>query len=282
MAIGGAENGHCEVQHMRGTSMATPTVAGNAVLIKQYFQDGWFPSGTLNPADSFIPSGALLKAMLLQSGVNMDYVTYDNDNGLYQQSTGGYPSNIQGFGRIRLSNVLNFGPSSTNPISLFVRGAADSTSPYYASLETESQVDTYIFLTSSSSPQPSIRVTLAFTDEIGAIGSSVTLVNNLIINVTEEGGAGGSSKAYAPYLEEDLGLNNVVMVDIPNPRSNTNYTVTVSARALNSAQPYALGMSPLPSLCLPLYPQGPSSPYSLLGSHHWRDHCSEMECYLLL
>jgi hypothetical protein len=245
-AIGGAENGHCEVQHMRGTSMATPTVAGNAVLIKQYFQDGWYPSGSRNPVDSFVPSGALLKAMLIQSGVSMDYVTYDNDNGLYQQSTGGYPSNIQGFGKVRLSNILNFGPSSASPITLFVRGAAETSSPYYASIDTASQVDTYLFLTSSASTQPQIRVTLAFTDEIGAVGSSVTLVNNLVINVTE----GGTSRTYAPYLEEDLGLNNVVMVDIPTPLSNTNYTVTVTARVLNSAQPYALGTSSSP-LSLP-------------------------------
>lgn len=222
--------------------MATPTVAGNAVLIKQYFQDGWFPSGSPNPADSFIPSGALLKAMLIQSGVNMDFVTYDNNNGLYQQPTGGYPSNIQGYGKVRLSNILNFGPSSANPITLFVRGAAEMSSPYYASIDTGSQVDTYTFLTSSSSSQPKIRVTLAFTDEIGSVGTSVTLVNNLIINVTE----GSTFKSYAPYMEQDLGLNNVVMVDIPTPLSNTNYTVTVSARALNSAQPYALGSCLLP------------------------------------
>lgn len=237
-AIGGAAEGHCEVQQMKGTSMATPTVAGNAVLIKQYFQDGWYPSGTLKPGDSFVPSGALLKAMLIHSGVKMNYVTYDNTQGVYQQSTGGYPSNIQGYGRIRLDNVLNFGVSSTDPISLFVRGTVNTSSPYYASIDSSLQVDTYKFRTSTSSVQPHIRVTLAYTDHYAAIGSSITLVNALTINVTE----GQTMHSYSPYLAEDIGLNNVLMVDIESPRSNTEYTVQISSVALNSGQPYALGI----------------------------------------
>lgn len=31
----------------QGTSMATPTTAGNAALVRQYFTDGWYPLGTL-------------------------------------------------------------------------------------------------------------------------------------------------------------------------------------------------------------------------------------------
>jgi hypothetical protein len=223
--------------------MATPTVAGNAILIKQYFQDGWYPTGHRTAANSFIPSGALLKAMLIQSGVKMDSVTYDNDNGVYQQSTGGYPSSIQGYGRIRLSNVLNFGTSTSEPISLFVMGASDSSSPYYAALTSSAQVDSYSFQTppsTTATPAP-LRVTLAYTDEYAVVGSAITLINALSINVTTGSMSDGTFKAYAPYLAEDIGLNNVLMVDIPSPRGNTVYTVNVSSVNLNSVQPYALG-----------------------------------------
>lgn len=218
--------------------MATPTMAGNAVLIKQYFQDGWYPSGKPNHAHSFIPSGALLKAMLIQSGVGMDYVTYDNTNGIYQQSTGGYPSTIQGYGKIRLDDVLNFGDSSTDPISLFVRGSANTSSPYYVSIDSTHQMDTYTFRTSTSTIQPRIRITLAYTDQFAAVGSAITLVNALTLNVTE----GVTMKAYHPYLAEDIGLNNVLMVDIQSPRSNTEYKVQIHALVLNSPQSYALGL----------------------------------------
>lgn len=217
--------------------MATPTVAGNALLIKQYFQDGWFPSGKRNSANSFVPSGALLKAMLIQSGTNMDTVTFiDSSGNPYQESTNGYPSNIQGYGKIQLHKVLNFGLSSNNPISLFVRGAADTTSPYYAQISTTSEIDTYTFHTSSSSIQPNIRITLTYTDDLATVGASITLINDLYLTITE----GGTSKTYTAYLPNDVDINNVEMVDIPTPLASTTYTVTVRARVLSSVQSYAL------------------------------------------
>lgn len=41
------------------------TCAGAAVLVRQYFADGWYPSGTPTADDGFAPSAALLKAMLV-------------------------------------------------------------------------------------------------------------------------------------------------------------------------------------------------------------------------
>ena len=58
----------CDLSDKQGTSMATPVVAGVTALIRQYFVEGWYPNGMKNAADAFVPMGALLKAVLVNSG----------------------------------------------------------------------------------------------------------------------------------------------------------------------------------------------------------------------
>ncbi|MFQ6062116.1 MAG: S8 family serine peptidase [Methanosarcinales archaeon] len=93
---------NCGYVSMSGTSMATPTTAGAAALIRQYFTDGFYPSGTANSRDSITPSAALLKAMLINSAIEM--------NGSYTGGT--IPSNGQGWGRILLDDALYFNGDS--------------------------------------------------------------------------------------------------------------------------------------------------------------------------
>ena len=83
---------------MSGTSMGTPTTAGAAALVRQYYIEGFYPSGTAGSADAFTPSAALVKATLINSGQNM--------SGNYTDAV--IPSTGQGWGRINLSNTLTF------------------------------------------------------------------------------------------------------------------------------------------------------------------------------
>ncbi len=39
-----------------------------AALIRQYFEEGWYPTGTKIPMDKLEPSSALVKAVLLNGG----------------------------------------------------------------------------------------------------------------------------------------------------------------------------------------------------------------------
>lgn len=48
--------------------MATPVIAGSAILVRQYFTDGYYPTGQKIAADAFTPSSALIKAVMI-SGV---------------------------------------------------------------------------------------------------------------------------------------------------------------------------------------------------------------------
>ena len=45
--------------------MATPVVAGAVALLRQYFVQGFYPTGAAVSASGFTPSGPLLKAVLL-------------------------------------------------------------------------------------------------------------------------------------------------------------------------------------------------------------------------
>src|SRR5262249_11844798 len=66
-----------------GTSFSSPMVAGAALLVRQYFTDGYYPGGARNAPDGFNPSNALVKAIILNSGRNMTggYTANDGTNG---------------------------------------------------------------------------------------------------------------------------------------------------------------------------------------------------------
>ena len=66
--------------------MACPAAAGAGVLVRQYFMDGFYPTGAANPSDSRTPSGALIKAVLVNSSTDMTGIA-------------GYPSVREGWGR---------------------------------------------------------------------------------------------------------------------------------------------------------------------------------------
>jgi hypothetical protein len=68
-ALGGTPcgSGRFTVLARCATSFATPRAAAAAALVRQYFVDGWHPGGAPRAADTRVPSGALLKAVLLNS-----------------------------------------------------------------------------------------------------------------------------------------------------------------------------------------------------------------------
>lgn len=53
--------------------MATPVVAGNAAMARQYFREGWYNTGSKNLTLGFEPSAALLKAVLVNSATGMSF-----------------------------------------------------------------------------------------------------------------------------------------------------------------------------------------------------------------
>ena len=45
--------------------MSTPVAAGAVALVRQYFMQGWYPTGAPVAANVYTPSGPLLKAIIV-------------------------------------------------------------------------------------------------------------------------------------------------------------------------------------------------------------------------
>jgi hypothetical protein len=212
---------NCGTQSMSGTSMATPGAAGLSALIRQYYMDGWYPSGTAIGADAFTPSAALLRATLINSGVSMTGAT-------------AIPGNCQGWGRVTLDEALFFAGDARK---LRVKDVT----PGFASGSSGQDV-TYTF-TVQSSAQP-FKATLAWTDFPSTPAANPHLNNDLDLRVTGPTGtlwlgnvfSGGNSATGGSADRR----NTLEQVRLQTPATGT-YTVTVrSFNVPNGPQPFSL------------------------------------------
>jgi len=87
-----------------GTSYAAASVAGAAVLVQQYFWDGWYPLGERVPEHALRPTNALVRAVLVNSARNLKGAR-TNDDGTGPADR---PSHGQGWGRPVLDDTLYF------------------------------------------------------------------------------------------------------------------------------------------------------------------------------
>ncbi|MFO0860519.1 MAG: S8 family serine peptidase [Phycisphaerales bacterium] len=160
----------CGTTSLTGTSMASPAVAGAATLVRQYFTDGFYPTGAKVPANSIVPSGALLRAMLVNSAVDM--TAYPSPNQLP-------PNNNEGFGRILLDNAVYFAGDARKLIVQDVRNTAA------AALASGSTSTTLVQVSSSAEP---LRITMAFSDAPATVPTSFAPVNNINLRITDPAG----------------------------------------------------------------------------------------------
>ena len=242
------------------TSYATPHAAAAAGLARQYFTEGWYPSGTSRLSDAMVPSGALLKATLLNSTIDMTGIA-------------GYPSAQEGWGLLRLSNVLYF---SGSPRKLHVWDVRNADG-----LTTGESRAYHVYVGGNTQP---LKVTLVWTEPPASAGSATPVVNDLDLVVTSPSGAqtyigndfsGGVSVPNSGAAADDT--NNVEMVLVNNPAPG-HWTITVNATAVNVGNPgqgYALvvtaeprrwvcrpGLPNIPPRCLKLQPdQEPQCEY---------------------
>jgi len=216
-----------------GTSFASAMAAGSALLARQYFTDGFYPSGAKVANNSFTPSNALIKAIIINSGRNLTGRFTASNYPI--SASGALPNSGQGWGRIALDDALYFAGDrrELRVLADIYNGATTSESnrPAPNSAITTGQTHSYQ-ITNVSNVEP-LRITLAWSDPRAAVGSVVALVNNLDLEVVApDGKVYRGNVNFASAWSQPAGdaafdnRNPIEAVYIQNPIPGT-YTVRV-------------------------------------------------------
>lgn len=202
----------CSTASLSGTSMASPAVAGTGLLVRQYYTDGYYPSGSRRSQDGFTPTAALVKATLLNACVDMTGVT-------------GYPSDTEGWGRVLADNALHLSGEDRRLIVTDRRNASGLSTG-------QTEVSTFEVLGSAES----LRVTLVWTEPAASAGANPAYINDLDLEVERPDGTRYRGNYFengqsAPGGTKDA-RNNVEQVHVASPVLGT-WTVRVIASAVN-------------------------------------------------
>jgi hypothetical protein len=217
---GSVTTNNCGTKSSSGTSMASPGAAGLTALIRQYYTDGWYPTGSESSANGFTPSAALLKATLVNSAVSMTGTT-------------AIPANCQGWGRVLLENALFFTGQTRK---LWVKDNA----PAFNTGSTNEDRSFSFSVTAGES----LKVSLAWTDFPSTPAANPNLNNDLDLLVTGPTGTVWRGNVFSGGASTTGGAadrrNTLEQVLLASPAAGV-YTVTVrSFNVPNGPQPFAL------------------------------------------
>jgi subtilisin family serine protease len=205
----------CSYAADSGTSMACPAVSAAAVLARQYFLSGFYPSGAARGSDGRNPSGALLRAIAVNGSVDMTGIP-------------DYPSDLEGWGRVLLDNGLYFVGDAAKLLVEDVWNADGLATGEFANVAFE--------VLGSQTP---LRVTMAYTQPPAAVNAADPVINDLDLEILAPDGAlyrGNFFTAGESAAGGSADARNSVERVIRNAPSTGLYTATIRGRAVNAGQ----------------------------------------------
>jgi hypothetical protein len=213
--------GDCVATSQPGTSWASPTVAGAAALVRQYYTDGFY-LGT-----RMMPSAALIKATIIAAARPVPY----RSTKFSRFDAEPVPSHQQGFGFPVLDDALSF-PGETRRLRVYDvpldRGLSQGEA-FTVNLEVRAGTE--------------FKAVLVWTDPpghpVGVADTSTQLVNDLDLRVVSPSRTVVGNERLTGGQPDRI--NNVEGVTIEAPSAG-KITVTVSAPrvAVGPRQSYAL------------------------------------------
>ena len=222
---------HGTTVEVYGTSFSAPTVAGNAALVRQYFEEGKLRCDQVNC--SFDPSGSLVKAVLMNSARSLKQVQVSRPwiGSQELEEVSEYDGN-QGMGLIQLNNTLPI--SNHNRINAIVRNNEE--------INDGEIHDIYIKATPKKCRGTSyiddFSVTLAWYDLAGSASCVKCLVNDLDIMVhavRANGTVKGGTKNFPNGLSHKDYDNNVERIRLKMSNSR-RYRIRIKASNLATAR----------------------------------------------
>lgn len=172
---------HDGLIYKSGTSMACPIAAGSGALVRQYFLDGYYPSGSEVAENSIDITGTLLKAVMINGAealtnrsISFDVGTLDEEDDFDDSE---YYDEYQGFGKVNLLKSLKHPDSELESPNLYVENER---------ILQQDWIHDYTFPNVCNARE--FRVTLVWRDPPNSSsGCNHCLINNLDLEVELNG-----------------------------------------------------------------------------------------------
>jgi hypothetical protein len=216
-----------------GTSSSGPVAAGNAALVRQYFEEGKLPCKRTNGC-TIDPSGSLVKAVLLNSAQSFEklQVTKPLLEKRNVQGTFSVHDSNQGMGLVQLDNTLPI--SGHNKLNAIVRNNKTINDGEFHDIFIKATPNTCL----KEPYKHDFSATLTWYDPAGAVSCTKCLMNDLDIMVnmiTPDGKVKRNSKVFPNGGTQKDSENNVEHIHFEMTKSR-RYRIRIQAANLATAQ----------------------------------------------